>query len=71
MTEVATIIEIRRLKEQGLSKLAVARRLGISRETVRKYWEGHICFEQPRYNQRILLIDPFVKYITERLGKYP
>lgn len=71
MTEVATIVEIRRLKEQGLSKRAVARRLGISRETVRKYWEGGICFEQSRYSQRVLLIDPFVKYITERLEKYP
>lgn len=65
------MVEIRLLKEQGLSKRAVARRLGISRDTVRKYWEGRICFEQPRYSQRALLIDPFVKYITERLEKYP
>ncbi len=71
MTEVAAIVEIRRLKEQGLSKRAVARRLGISRETVRKYWEGSICFEQLRYSQRAFLIEPFINYITERLGKYP
>ncbi|MGI6513716.1 MAG: helix-turn-helix domain-containing protein [Syntrophomonadales bacterium] len=38
LTEVATIVDILRLKQQGLSKNAVAKRLGISRDTVRKYW---------------------------------
>jgi len=34
------IVDIMQLKKQGLSKRAVARRLGISRDTVRKYWDG-------------------------------
>jgi len=31
-------VDIMRLKEQGLSKRAIAKRLGISRDTVSKYW---------------------------------
>ncbi|EQD25135.1 MAG: Resolvase helix-turn-helix protein [Leptospirillum sp. Group IV 'UBA BS'] len=33
------IREIQRLKSMGLGKRAVARTLGISRNTLRKYWE--------------------------------
>ncbi len=36
MTEVATIVDIVRLKEEGLSQRAVSKRLGISRATVSK-----------------------------------
>lgn len=32
------MVDIMRLKEEGLSKRAVARMLGISRDTVSKYW---------------------------------
>ncbi|MEW6663570.1 MAG: helix-turn-helix domain-containing protein [Bacillota bacterium] len=36
---MATIVDIVQLREQGLSKRAVAKRLGISRDTVSKYWD--------------------------------
>lgn len=72
MTEVATIVDIVRLKEQGLSQRAVAKRLGISRTTVSKYWNGTTKeIIEPRYNCRSQLIDPYRDYITDRLEKYP
>ncbi len=71
MTEVATIVDIVRLKEQGLSKRAVARRLGICRTTVNKYWSESTDPYKPRYARRPHLIDPYRDYITSRLDKYP
>ena len=72
MTEVATIVDIMRLKEQGLSQRAVAKRLGISRTTVSKYWNGTTQKPvEPRYNCRERLIDPFSDYIMTRLDEYP
>lgn len=72
MTEVATIVDIIRLKEQGLSKRAIAKRLGISRDTVSKYWEGELTnLKPPSYNKRSHLLDPYRDYITQRLEKYP
>jgi len=71
MTEVATIVDIIRLKEQGLTKRATARRLGISRDTVSKYWDAEISIETPQYRNRDKLIDPYSDYITQRLEKYP
>lgn len=65
MTEVATIVDIVRLKEQGLSKRAVAKRLGISRTTVSKYWNGSTKKPiNPWYNHRLQLIDPYRDYST-------
>ena len=70
MTEVSTIVDIMRLKQQCLSKRAVARRLGVSRDTVRKYWDcTHV--ERGRYSPRSKVIDPYCDYITARLEKYP
>lgn len=63
-------MDIMRLKEQGLSKRAVAKRLGISRDTVSKYWNASIL-EQPCYSSRAQLIDPYKDYITDRLENYP
>lgn len=72
MTGVATIVDIVRLKEQGLSKRAVAKRLGISRSTVSRYWDGTTKdLVEPRYNRRPQLIDSFCDYITGRLEGYP
>lgn len=72
MTEVATIVDIVRLKEQGLSQRAVAKRLGISRTTVSKYWNGTTKkLIEPRYDRRPQLIDPHRDYIMARLAKYP
>ena len=70
MTEVATIVDILRLKQQGLSKNAVAKRLGISRDTVRKYWNC-VQLETGSYGPRPKLIDPYEEYITRRLNEYP
>ena len=71
MTEVATIVDIVRLKEQGLSKRAIAKRLGISRTTVSKYWAESTNPDKPRYARRPQLIDPYRDYITSRLDEYP
>jgi len=72
LTGVATILDLRRLRDQGLSKRAVARRLGVNRDTVARYWdgpvdvsEGHRC--QPKGRK----IDPYVEFITKRLDRYP
>lgn len=71
MTEVATIVDIVRLKEQGLSQRAVAKRLGVSRTTVSKYWTESTNPEKPRYTDRSQLIDPYRDYIISRLDAYP
>ena len=64
------MVDIMRLKEQGLSKRAVAKRLGISRETVKKYWN---CtqLDPGCYGPRSKLIDSYCDYITKRLEDYP
>ena len=65
-------MDIARLKEEGLSKRAVAKRLGISRDTVSKYWNTtNLELGQPCYSSRAQLVDPYKNYITERLEKYP
>lgn len=38
--QVGTIVDIRRLRDVGLSKAQVAQRLGLNRRTVSKYWDG-------------------------------
>ncbi len=63
-------MDILRLKQQGLSKNAVAKRLGISRDTVRKYWNC-VQLETGGYGPRPKLIDPYEEYITRRLDEYP
>lgn len=63
------MVDIVRLKEQGLSKRAAARMLGVSRDTVRKYWN---CGQLERdYGPRSKLIDPYQDYLAGRLEKYP
>lgn len=72
MIKVAMIVDIMQLKEQGLSKRAVAERLGISRDTVNKYWDGlNLELEQPHYARRTQMIDQYQNYIADRLEKYP
>lgn len=72
LIKVATIVDIMRLKEQGLSKRAIAKRLGISRDTVSKYWNtANLELRQPCYSGRAQLIDPYRDYITSRLENYP
>lgn len=59
---------IKKLLKLGFNKTEVARRLGISRETVRKYSnlpDGHI----PRINKAPVenLVDPFLPHIAKML----
>ncbi len=63
-------MDIMQLKSQGLSKRAIARRLGISRDTVSKYWDG-LLLETGSYGPRPKLVDPYHDYIIQRLQKYP
>lgn len=65
-------MQIRELRNMGLTKKAVARRLGLDRKTVAKYWDGPAEDpEKTRYRQRSKLTDPYLEYITERLKKLP
>ncbi|MFZ5898794.1 MAG: helix-turn-helix domain-containing protein, partial [Bacillota bacterium] len=68
--EVATIVDIVQLREQGLSKRAVAKRLGISRDTVSKYWDC-VQLNPGNYGPRPQLMDPYRDYIMGRLQAYP
>ena len=68
MTKVGTIVKIREYRDKGLTKKATARRLGLDRKTVAKYWEGPADDpEKPRYQRRHRLTDPYEEYITDRL----
>lgn len=65
-------MEIRTLRDHGLSKRSAAKRLGLHRNTVAKYWDGPAeAPEAPRYRTRALQIDPYRDYITQRLTAYP
>lgn len=69
---MGTIVEIRKLRDEGLYKSDVAEQLGIDRKTVAKYWDGPADDpEKPRYRQRKRKIDPYMDYITRRLEKWP
>jgi len=64
-----TILELHR---QGLSVSAIAARLGMDRKTVRKYIRGGV--QAPRYGPRAprpCVVDPFVRYVTERVHAFP
>lgn len=57
---------------EGLTVSAIARRAGMDRKTVRKYIRAGV--QVPKYKARpprSLLLDPFVKYVTERVQAYP
>lgn len=72
MLKVGNIVDIRRLKDEGLNKSQVAKRLGLNRRTVNKYWDGET--ESPRtpeYKERASMVVPWMDYIKERLEKYP
>jgi len=61
------IVEIHVLSRQGHSVKAIARQLGVSRNTVRKYLRDHAA--PPQYTtrpQRISKLDPFKDYLLER-----
>ena len=63
VTEVDVYQEIRRLQLEGvISKREAARRLGISRNTVKKYWEGDaVPWEKKTYEREASVITPEVR----------
>jgi transposase len=67
--EVVMILDLHR---QGLTVSAIARELGVDRKTVRRYIARGL--EPPVYGPRVSrqrLIDPFVRYLRERVTAYP
>lgn len=73
MIEVTKLLKIQNYRDEGLSKTAVAERLGIHRNTVAKYWdcknESDIKNMQPKGSSS--KIKPYINYIIDRLEKYP
>lgn len=60
------------LRDAGLNKTAVARRLKLHRQTVTKYWDGSVDeMTPPRYKARLTKVEPYREYITSRLEEYP
>lgn len=65
-------MEIRTLRDAGLCKTAVAKRLKLHRQTVAKYWDGPVDeVAPPRYEARLTKVEPYREYITSRLEEYP
>ncbi len=62
MIEVTKLLEIHKYRDEGLTQIAVAERLGIHRNTVKKYWncknESDIKDIQPK--GRTSKIEPLV-----------
>ena len=62
---------VRHLHSQGLSGRAIARKLGLSRNTVRKYLADS---RQPHYTARSVepeLLGPYQEYLRSRLTEFP
>jgi len=64
------MIEIRYLDRQGLSKSQIARRLGLSRTTVRKYLDSPSIDERKQV-KRASILDPYKPYLQYRLQQWP
>jgi transposase len=71
MTGVWGIVNIHECRKAGLNKKATAERLSMDRGTVAKYWDIPDIPEQAPTYQRPSKIDPYKKYITARLEKWP
>ncbi len=56
------------LKRQGLKKKAIARQLGLSKNTVKRYWNRQ---SPPAYRRAApeKLLDPFAPQIKEMVGQ--
>lgn len=61
--------QIQTLSEQGLAAAAIARRLGVDRETVNK-WRGQ-GGPAPIRRSRGSILDPYQDYLLERLADFP
>ena len=67
MLKLEGVMEIRILHKQGLSIRAIARQLGVSRNTVREYLRSD---KPPAYSpreKRSSKLDPYKPYIQERV----
>ena len=79
MFGIETRVQMRECLEQGLSKSATARRLGISRRTIYNWIEAGELERDPgdttvQYGPRPprpRKIDPYTQYIDGRLSEYP
>jgi transposase len=68
MVSTEELMTIKILHKQGYSKRAIARKLGLSRNTVTKHLREDV--EEPVYQARPEVahkLDPFKKYISERI----
>ncbi|HCS5445761.1 TPA: transposase, partial [Escherichia coli] len=64
-----TVMEIKILHKQGMSSRAIARELGISRNTVKRYLQAKS--EPPKYTPRpavASLLDEYRDYIRQRIA---
>ena len=79
MFGIETRVQMRHYLEQGLSKTATARLLGISRRTIYNWIEAGELDRDPddmtvQYGPRPprpRKIDPYTRYILRRLSEYP
>ena len=79
MFDIKTRIQMRHYLEQGLSKSATARLLGVSRGTVYNWIEAGLLERDPadtivQYGPRpprATKIGPYTQYIRNRLSQYP
>ena len=69
MHDKETRVEVKALLKTGLSKTAVAKRLGVDRRTVDR-WESGTAPPQGRKG-RAHKLDPYKGIVRERLGSYP
>ena len=71
MVTFETVMEIKILHKQGLSSRAIARELGISRNTVKRYLQAKS--EPPKYTPRpavASLLDEYRDYIRQRIHSF-
>ena len=72
VTSVDVYKEIRRLRLEGVtSQRAAAKRLGISRNTVKKYWEGNaVPWDRKEYSREAAVMTPeVVQFISSCLDE--
>ncbi len=68
MVTFETVMEIKILHKQGMSSRAIARELGISRNTVKRYLQAKS--EPPKYTPRpaVATLDEYRDYIRQRIA---